>query len=86
MYISYPLLYYISAVEPPNITSHPQSQVYIPIDSTTVTVDCFTVVAMGDNLKYRWQKDGINIPRANSATYSDLIYIRIIIKGSIDVL
>ena len=29
----------------------------------------FSVTAMGDKLKYQWQKDGSNVTGANSATY-----------------
>ena len=48
------------------ITGQPTSLLLIlPGQSFT-----FTVVATGDSLVYRWQKDGADISGANSATYT----------------
>ena len=55
-----------STVDPVVITSHPAPQVLIvPGQSAS-----FTVTATGDNLSYQWQKDGVEISGATSATYT----------------
>ena len=56
----------LSAVNHAMITVHPVSLFVVRGQSAT-----FTVTAMGSNLMYQWQKDGVNITTgANSATYS----------------
>ena len=53
-------------MDPPAITSQPASLLLVlPGQSST-----FIVVATGDHLVYRWQKDGADISGANSATYT----------------
>ena len=48
------------------ITGEPVSlTLVVPGQSAT-----FTVSATGDNLMYQWQKGGVDIPGANSATYT----------------
>ena len=53
-------------VDPPTITVQPDPQLLIvPGQSAS-----FTVTAMGYNLMYQWQKDGISITNATSADYN----------------
>lgn len=54
-----------NGVTPPSITTQPSDE--------TVTVGqmaTFAVVASGSSLMYQWQENGINIPNANSASYT----------------
>ena len=52
-------------MDPPVLTSDLSSLLEIVLgDDVRLTVN-----AVGDNLMYQWQKDGTNIPGANSATY-----------------
>ena len=48
------------------ITYQPDPQLFI-VPGLSVH---FTVIAMGDNLMYQWQKDESNISGANSNTYT----------------
>jgi glucose/arabinose dehydrogenase len=50
----------------PTITQHPQSQTVAPGQPVT-----FTVTASGTPpLTYQWQRNGVNIPRATSSSYT----------------
>ena len=51
------------------IISHPESQVFLPRYYSYVYYVRFIVEATGDNLMYQWQKDGDDIPGANSDKY-----------------
>ena len=48
------------------ITSQPDTQLLV----VTGQPAAFTVVTMGDNILYQWQKNSVNIAGANAATYT----------------
>ena len=53
-------------MDSPTITVQPVSQLLIvPGQSAS-----FMVTAVGDNLMYQWQMDGVDIPGATSATFT----------------
>jgi hypothetical protein len=56
---------YTFAAQPPQIQTQPQSQTCNEGDSYS-----FSVTAIGENLTYRWYKNGVQIPGATTSTYS----------------
>ena len=60
-------------VDPPDITKHPESKSVATGAPTTITVE-----ATGDDLQFKWQKDGKNLSDDSKYHYTDTDTLHIV--------
>ena len=66
-------------VDPPDITKHPESK-----SVATGALTTFTVEATGDDLQFKWQKDGMNLSDDSKYHYTDTDTLHIVKVEKVD--